>query len=101
MPALSTYLRLLDWQLPLTCITVILLSNLYTYHNYYHLLRESSHLMQDLASMQIMGVILASAAMSAVKTATSAKGRPLNQFYSTHPMLPSAAARRRQMMPLV
>ena len=98
---MSTCIRLLDWQLPLACIAVVILSTLHAHHNYHHLLRESPHLLQDLASMQIMGVLLASTTISAVRAATSAK-RPLpSHFASSHPMLPPAAAKRRQQLPLV
>jgi hypothetical protein len=75
--------HLLDWQLPLACITVIVLSSLYYTPHHNH---STSQLLQDLASMQITGVLLASAAISAFKAAT---------------MFPPTAARRRQQMPLV
>jgi len=96
---MSTCIHLLDWKLPLACVAVIILSTLYTHHNYNHLLLESPYMLQDLASMQIMGVLLASAAMSAVRAASATK-RPPHLTY-THPMIPPAAARRRQLMPLV
>jgi hypothetical protein len=82
---------LADWLLPLACIAVILLSIIYTHHNYNRLLRESSEtqLLQNLASMQIMGILLAAAALSAAKAATSSfQAKRLTR-------LPAAAARRR------
>ncbi len=76
MTAVTSCLRFIDWQLPLACIAVILLSTLYTHHNYHRLLRDhpETQLLQELASMQIMGVLLATAALSAVKAATSSNG---------------------------
>ena len=94
------FLKLIEWQLPLACIIVILVSTLYTHHSYYQHSSETQ-LMQDLASMQIMGILLAAAALSAIKAATSARNHRPSHYTSPHPMLPPVAARRRQQMPLV
>ena len=90
-----------EWHLPFACVTVILLSTLYTHHSYHKLLLDCSkqHILQELASMQIAGIILAYVAISALKKATYT-GKAI-QYASTHPMIPPAAARRRQQMPLV
>ena len=95
--------HVIEWQLPIACIAVILLSTLYTHHNYSRLLRDypETQLLRDLASMQIMGILLATAAVSAVKAATSTSAVRVTAFSNNHPMLPQAAARRRQQLPLV
>jgi hypothetical protein len=107
-PLPTNWSRLLDWHLPLACILVILLSSLYTYHSYHQLLHDCSsdqaqHLLQELASMQIMGIILASAAASAIRRRTAQGGATSHRSSAAaqHPMLPQAAARRRQQLPLV
>ena len=105
----SPILRLIDWHLPLACISVVLLSTLYTYHNYHQLLHNCSEqqMLQELASMQIMGIVLASAAASAFRRATSGSADHSNQQQHSklamlqHPLMPMAAARRRQQLPLV
>lgn len=99
----SSRLGLLDWHLPFACITVVLFSALYTHHNYRQLLSDCSEkqLLQDLVCMQIMGIVLATVAVSAMKRATAATDRTYRQTVIDHPMLPPAAARRRQMLPLV
>ena len=103
MAKLTACLGLLDWHLPFACITVVLFSALYTHHNYHQLLSDCSEkqLLQDLVCMQIMGIVLATAAVSAMKRATTADRVVFKQVILDHPMLPPAAARRRQMLPLV
>ncbi len=113
LPAATSRPRLLEWHLPLACVLVILLSILYTYHTHHQALQNCSEggqqLLQELASMQIMGIILASTAAAALKRMTHAKegvptlvrGSASAQLLQ-HPMLPLAAARRRQLLlPLV
>jgi hypothetical protein len=59
-------------------------------------------MLQELASMQIMGILLATAAVYAMKTATMADNSSLTSIKTIpHPMLPQQAARRRQQLPLV
>jgi hypothetical protein len=104
MQRTSKWYGLLEWHLPAACIAVILVSNLYTHHHYHRLLQDCSEtqMLQELASMQIMGVLLATVAVSAMKAATRADSSSLTSIRTIpHPMLPQQAARRRQQLPLV
>ena len=87
-----------DWRTPLACIAVVLLSTLYTHHTHHQKLRDCSDLplLQELVCIQIAGIILASAAISATKRAA-----PLTTTMLSHPMLPRAAERKRMQLPLV
>lgn len=86
------------WLLPAACIAVILGSILYHAHDG----QSSMQLLQDLASMQITGVLLVSAVAAAAR-GRAHKARPTSVMtpIHQHPMLPQAAARKRQQMPLV
>jgi predicted anti-sigma-YlaC factor YlaD len=89
-----------DLYLSMAYIAIILISTLYTHHSYHKTLSDCSkqYILQELASIQIAGVILASITVSAIKSVTT---RIIPRHYSTHPMIPQAAARRRQQLPLV
>jgi uncharacterized membrane protein affecting hemolysin expression len=91
-----------DWHIPLACIAVVLLSTLYTHHTHHQKLRDCSDLplLQELVCIQIAGIILASAAISAMKRAPAAS-TPLATAMLSHPMLPRAAERKRMQLPLV
>ncbi len=100
MPALRRPAALMEWHTPLACVLVILLSSLYTSHVHHQTLGPHHRLLlEELASMQIAGVIIAFAAASALRRATG--DPPKSPAHLQHPMLPPAAARRRQMLPLV
>lgn len=90
-----------DLYLSMAYIAIILISTLYTHHSYHKTLSDCSkqYILQELASIQIAGVILASITVSAIKSVTT-RIIP-RHYYSTHPMIPQAAARRRQQLPLV
>jgi hypothetical protein len=101
---LSHHLLLDHWLLlPAACSAIILLSILYTHGRHRSAQKDDAatyRLLQDLASMQITGVLLVSAAVAAVRGANKGP-RPLAATAQQHPMLPQAAARKRQQMPLV
>ena len=98
-----------DWHIPVAFITVILLSALYTYHSHHRLLLDCSETqpLQEMVAIQITGVLLVSLALSAAKRSAEARRQKhIAQLISAvtttpHPMLPAAAARRRQQLPLV
>jgi hypothetical protein len=90
-----------DWYLSMAYVSIILISTLYTHHSYHKILSDCSkqYMLQELASIQIAGVILASVTVSAIKSVTNTP--KITHHHSTHPMIPLAAARRRQQLPLV
>ena len=107
---LSHHHLLLDhWLLlPAACSAIILLSILYTHGRHRSAQKDDAatyRLLQDLASMQITGVLLVSAAVAAARgganKGSTSQARPLAATAQQHPMLPQAAARKRQQMPLV
>ena len=92
-----------DWYLTVASIAVVLLSTLYAHHTHHQLLSDCSalRLLQELVSIQIAGIILASAAVSAMKGVSGAHRTSVPPAILQHPMLPRAAARKRQQLPLV
>ena len=103
---ISHHLLLDHWLLlPAACSAIILLSILYTHGRHRSAQKDDAatyRLLQDLASMQITGVLLVSAAVAAARG--GAKGPAAARLITAatqHPMLPQAAARKRQQMPLV